>query len=45
MVDSVESLSEVQEEHSTDPTIVNLVIDIGQKVDEARDRGVCLPEP
>ena len=45
MVHSVECLSEVQEDHSTDPAIVNLVINIGQEIDETRDCGVSLPEP
>ena len=45
MVDSIESLSEVQEEHPTHPPIVHLVKDIGQEVDETGSGGVTLPEP
>ena len=35
MIHSVECLSKVQEEHSTDTALINLVKDIGQKVNEA----------
>ena len=45
MINHIESLSEVQEEHPTGTSIVNLPIYCRKKFNETGDCGVSLSEP
>ena len=45
MVYRIESFTEVQEEHSTDTSLINIWINIMKEIYKTRASGVALPEP